>query len=407
MRARGAHTLWMESDVPRLLGKFESGALLRPSASVPNIVDLAQALWSSMDVEAGELTPAARTIRSNIGETEHLVFILADGLGMELLEAMPAAPFLWSHLEGTLNTVFPSTTAVALTSLATAAWPAVHGIVGHWMQFPGTGPVTVLAGTTRSDGRPLTDAGGRLYLRPSLAGEVTRQSLALMPAGIAGSAYSAYATADPRFGYRSLNEAVDLAIEFIEAATGPTYTYLYVSRIDDTVHELGSARLEAVGAVRDLDRVIERLAAAIGDRARIVLTADHGHLTVRPAARRVLRGSERIASMFSAPPTGDARIVSFHLEPERLDEFAEYFLDQLGAYFCLLTPDELESLQLLGPGEMAAETKQRLGDIVAISLGDDTLEFRSRGARPEPRLAWPSHHSGLTAAEMRVPLLIL
>ena len=84
----------------------------------------------------------------------------------------------------------------------------------------------------------------------SVANEVPRQTLALLPAGIAGSAYSAYAAGDPRMGFRSLNEAVDLAIQFIEAAAGPTYTYLYVSRIDDTVHELGPARLEAVGAVR-------------------------------------------------------------------------------------------------------------------------------------------------------------
>jgi predicted AlkP superfamily pyrophosphatase or phosphodiesterase len=400
----------MESDVPRLLGKFESGALLRPSADVPNVVDLAQALWTAAGVEVGELTMAARRIRSDIDDPLHLVFVLADGLGMELLEAMPAATFLWSHLEGALNTVFPSTTAVALTTFATATWPAAHGIVGHWMQVPGVGSVTVLSGTTRSEGRPLASGDGgleSLFLRRSMVSEVPRQALALLPAGIAGSAYSAYAAGDPRMGYRSLNEAADLAIQFIEAATGPTYTYLYVSRIDDTVHELGPARLEAVGAVRDLDRVIERLAVAVGERARIVLTADHGHLAVRPAARRVLRGGDEMAAMFRAPPAGDARTVSFHLQPGRLEKFVERFLDQFGAYFCLVTPEEIETLQLLSPGEVEAETKRRLGDVVAISLADDTFEFRQRGARPDPRLAWPSHHSGLTAAEMRVPLLIL
>lgn len=396
----------MESDVGRLLGKFESGALVRPSAAVPNIVDLARALWRATGIELDDLTPAARAIGSRIGEPRHLVFVLADGLGMELLEAMPAARFLWSRLEGTLNTVFPSTTAVALTTFATGAWPATHGIVGHWMQLPDAGLIGVLAGTTRSEGRALTGTDG-LFLQPSLAHEVTRQSLALLPLGIAGSAYSVYAAGDQRLGYRSLNEAVDLAIEFIEAATGPTYTYLYVSRIDDTVHELGPARLEAVAAVRDLDRVIERLAIALDGRARIVLTADHGHLAVRPAARRVIRGGSDLAEAFRAPPTGDARMISFHLQPDTIESFGARFLDQLGASFCLLTPDEVEALGLLGPGAVAAETKERLGDAIAISLADDTLEFRPRGARPDPRLAWPSHHSGLTAAEMRVPLLIL
>jgi len=396
----------MESDVDRLLAKFDSGALLRPSAAVPNLVDLARALWSASGVEVGGLTPAAEAMRRRIGDHDHLVFVLADGLGMQLLEAMPAATFLWSHLEGALSTVFPSTTAVALTSLATGSWPARHGIVGHWLQLPEAGGVTVLSLTNRSEGRPLSAADG-VFLTPAVASHVPREALALLPSGIVNSAYSAYATGAKRAGYRSLNEAVDLAIQFIEAARTPTYTYLYLSRIDDTAHEVGAARLEVVGAIRDLDRAMQRLALALGDRARVVLTADHGHLPVRPVARRVIRGGDDLGSMFRAPPTGDARTVMFHLQPGTLEDFAAAFRERLGAYFCLLTPDEVAALALLGPGEVAPETSQRLGDAVAISLADDTLEFRPRGGRPDPRLAWPSHHSGLTAAEMRVPLLVI
>ena len=400
----------MDSDAGRLLAKFDGGALLRPSADVPNVVDLASALWSAAGVEPGELTPAAEAIRARIGGRDHLVFVLADGLGMQLLEAMPAATFLWSHLQGTLNTVFPSTTAVALTTFATAKWPVSHGIVGHWLQLQEAGAITVLSGTGRSGGRPLPETSvtlSSLFLAPSLALRVARPALSLLPSGIVASAYSAYATSETRVGYRSLNEAVDLAVQFIEAATESSYTYLYVSRIDDTAHELGPARLEVAGAVRDLDRALERMARALRGRARIVLAADHGHLAVRPAARRVIRGGDDLASMFRAPPTGDARVVSFHLQPGSAEQFARRFREQFGAYFCLLTPDEVESLELLGPGGLAAETRYRLGDLIAISLADDTLEFRATGARPDPRLAWPSHHSGLTAAEMRVPLLIV
>lgn len=399
----------MESDVPRLLAKFDSGALRRPDASRPNVVDLAAAIWSAAGVPDLDLTPAARAIEAQLAGPAHLVFVLADGLGMQLLEAMPAARFLWSHLDGALDTVFPSTTAVALTTFATAAWPAAHGVVGHYVHLEGVGAVTPLTGATRSEGRPVAEANGdgRLFLAPSLASKVSRASLAVLPAAILNSPFTAYATTANRAGYRSLNEAVGLAVEFIEAARAPTFTYIYISRIDETVHEVGPLRLEAVGAVRDLDRVLDRLATAVGARTRIVLTADHGHLAVRPVSRRVIRGADDLATMLAAPPTGDARTVFFHLRPGTLDAFAERFRERFGVAYCLLTPDEVESLRLLGPGDLAPETRHRLGDAVAISFGDDTLEVRPKGGLADRRTAWPSHHSGLTAAEVRVPLVII
>ncbi|MEZ4554370.1 MAG: alkaline phosphatase family protein [Dehalococcoidia bacterium] len=399
----------MDSDVPRLLAKFESGALRRPDPARPNVVDLASAVWSVAGVPGLERTPAARAIEAQLAGRDHLIFVLADGLGQQLLESMPSAGFLWTHLNGTLDTVFPSTTAVALTTFATAAWPATHGVVGHYVHLDGVGAVAPLHGSTRSDGHPVPEANGdgRLFLAPSLAPKVPRPALSLLPAAVVNSPFTAYATAAPRAGYRSLTEAVDLAIEFIDAAREPSFTYLYVSRIDETVHELGPLRLEVVGAVGDLARALERLAAAVGGRARIVLSADHGHLVVRPSSRRVIRGADALAGMLAGAPTGDARTVFFHLQPGALDAFADRFRERFGVAYCLLTPDEVDELRLLGPAPLPAETKRRLGDLVAISFGDDTLEVRPKGAPADRRLAWPSHHSGLTAAEVRVPLVIV
>lgn len=110
----------MPEDTDRLLAKFESGALLRP-AVVPSLVDLAAACWTAAGVEGLPLTPAATGFAARIGTSRHLVLVIADGLGLDILEAMPAASFLWQRLTATLHTVFPSTTAVALTSLYTAA----------------------------------------------------------------------------------------------------------------------------------------------------------------------------------------------------------------------------------------------------------------------------------------------
>lgn len=400
----------MPSDVDRLLAKFESGALLRPAVA-PSLVDLAAAFWTAAGVPQLTLTTAAAGFRERIGDPQHLVLVIADGLGFDILEAMPAASFLWQRLAATLHTVFPSTTAVALTSLYTAAWPAAHGITGHWMQLRGTGAITVPPLTTRSDRRPLAALGvatDQVFPLPSLLGRVPRERLLLMPSAIAGSGTSTFAAGGaPLRGYRSLAEACDMAVAFADQATGPTCCILYTPRVDDAAHEHGPAHLEVVGAVRSLDEQVARLAAALEGRARIVVTADHGHLPVPPGGRRVLRGDDEVGQSLRAAPAGDARVLNFFVQPDAAEAFVTAFRARFGEQFALLTPDEVETLALLGPGPLAPLTRERLGDFVAVALGADVLEYRPVGARADHRLALRSHHSGLTASELRIPFVLV
>ena len=400
----------MPSDVDRLRAKFDSGALVRPGTA-PSLVDLAGAFWAAAGVADLELTSAATGFRERIGDARHLVLVIADGLGFDVLEGMPAASFLWQRLAATLQTVFPSTTAVALTSLYTAAWPATHAITGHWMQLPSVGAITVLPFTARYNQRPLAGPDIRaesVFPVPSLLARVPRERLLLLPATIAGSSTSAYFGGNAaRVAYRSLAEACDVVAAFIADAGGPTCSVLYTARIDDAAHEHGPAHLEVVGAVRALDEQMARLAGMLDGRGRIVVTADHGHLAVPPGGRRVLRGDDELGRALRAPPTGDARTLGFFVQAGAAEEFAKGFRARFGEQFVLLTADEVEALALLGPGPLPPVTRERLGDFWAVALGADVLEYRATGARPDRRLALRSHHSGLTAAELHVPFVLV
>ena len=55
-------------------------------------------------------------------------------------------------------------------------------------------------------------------------------------------------------------------------------------------------------------------------------------------------------------------------------------------------------------------TLSRVGTVTGTGLHLGvrcTLEFRPAGGRADPRLSLRSHHSGLTAAEMRVPFVVI
>ncbi len=120
-------------DLTRVRNWLEEGVLLHPQDDSRTIVDLVRAILSVTGVDDALEERAPVELTATLGDREHLVFILIDGLGVDLLERCAPKGFLAGHRVAELRSVFPSTTAAALTSLATAEYPARHGIPGWWI----------------------------------------------------------------------------------------------------------------------------------------------------------------------------------------------------------------------------------------------------------------------------------
>lgn len=398
------------TDAARLLGKFERGEFLRPSADVPNIVDLGRALAWLAGAEGIESTPGRQRMAEMIGAADHLVFVLADGLGMDLLETLPPTAFLRARLAQVLRTVFPSTTAVALTSLATGEWPAQHGVTGWWTHLPEVGAAgALLPFVARRGGRSLTHLGvtaAQAFRLPSVLGRLARDTLAMFPAAIVDSISSTYFSGGrARRGYRTLADAADIVVARVGAADPPTYTYLYIPQLDTESHRHGVTHPRVRAALLDLDRQMERMAEAFDGRARIVLTSDHGFLDTPPEARHPVRPSADLLASLRFPPSGDARVLYFHVDDGAGEQLRQSFKGRYGDRFFLISAEEAGRAGLFGPGPLSPETSSRVGDFIAISSGVDVIDY-VRASGTGRVISSNSHHSGLTPAEMRVPLVL-
>lgn len=398
-------------DVNDLLAAFERGALLRPSREAMNLVDLARAVALSAGGEDVPTSPGAEKLAALVDPGRHLVLVLADGLGMNVLGLLPDSAFLPRHVAASLRTVFPSTTAVALTSLATAQWPAQHGVVGWWTHLPEIGTAaTILQFATRSDHRPLSELGIsplQAFPAPSAFAGLRHDVLALFPERIAQGPYTDYFSGGRAvMGYRSLPEAVDIAVERVRRAEAPTFTYLYTHRIDETAHTYGVARPELRAALADLDREMERLAEGVAGKGRMALTADHGFLDSGEGRRHEIKAYDPLLGLLQHPPSGDARVVYLHAKSEAHAQIRGYFLHRFGPRFAVLTLEEAEALRLFGPERLSEGVRGRMGDLVAISLGADALEYRAAGGNGRVMLE-ASQHSGLSPQEMLIPLVVV
>ena len=397
------------TDADKLEREFRAGRLVRPSADRLNVVDLGNALAAAAGAPVRDLTQGAETIAEMLGPAEHLVFVAADGFGMALVNALDADSFPKRHLAATLSTVFPSTTASAFASIATGEWPARHAAVGWYTYVPAARAVTTIIPFVRSiDERPLADLGVALdeaFPVPSRLNDITAPGLFLLPSELVDTTFSRYLGGDtPRAGYESLEQAVE-RISVRARESGLTFTHLYIPDVDHSGHENGFSHPRTLQAAAELGRTLQALSDAVAGRARIVVTSDHGGLDARPDETHVVAPSDPLMTHLEREPSGDSRVAYLNVRQGEERTFADAFRQRLGNRFLLLTTDEAVEMELLGPGPLSDETRRRLGSHVAVSTGADILlyDWPSRSADDPP---FPGHHSGLTPAEMLVPLLI-
>lgn len=392
------------SDVPRLLEAFATGRLQRPSADVPNTVDLARAIASLCGVPDLELTSGAKAISERIGTHDHIVLVLVDGLGMNLIEREMPDGFFGSHVAMELQSVVPSSTAPALTSIATGLWPAAHAVPGWYTYLPDPGiTATILPFIERYSKKSARKHGAtpqNAFPAEPLPLRMTRDQLRVMPKRLDGSLYSRYSSGEaPGIGYTSLRTAVADTCAYIEHADGPTYTYLYTSFVDTAEHKRGTDSKAVRRALKLVQTRIEMLAEKLVGRARIIVTADHGQIDIVPTNQTVLANDDPLLDLLLIPPTCEPRIPAFHVREGQHAAFEQQFRERFAEQFALLAIDELNELQLFGPVPLSLETRRRLGDYVGVAIGLYALLYR-------PEHPMIGFHGGLQRDEMRIPLII-
>jgi len=396
-------------DLDRLLAAFNADDLCRPDASQPNFIDLVRAVAAIGGVQDLPYSPNVDAIGDRIGQPEHLVFVLVDGLGSHHFEELADDSWLRTHLSSDIQSVFPPTTGAAVTSMATGLWPAEHGAVGWWTYLTQIRETAcILPFVRHRDGTPLLDAGiipDDAFGSAPIMGRMSWDTAVSQPASIIDSAYSTWFGDGARtIPYDRYGEAAEAIAARIRDAERPTFTYWYTPAVDHQSHENGAASTEARTALTEVDEGLAYLADELtGLDARIVVTADHGH---RDAGSRFpIEGDDPLCAFLRTPPSGDMRIGFYHLQDGARLPFSHEFHDRFGEHFALITTQQLDDLRLLGPDPLAPETRRRVGDFTSLALDDSVMRYTG-GSDGDHFMHQRSHHSGLSHREMTIPLVI-
>ncbi|MDO4607198.1 MAG: alkaline phosphatase family protein [Bowdeniella nasicola] len=321
------------------------------------------------------------------------VVVLIDGMGYHQLDARRGhIPFLRRRLDRSARTVFPSTTACAITSLATGRSPGETGMVGYTVRDPHSGQRVQMLHFNNGElsvehwqvEAPITervDHGGGIC--------------SVGPRKFSGTGLTLAAWRGIREVFAEhFSARVDSTIA--ELNRGTRLVYLYWSDLDHTGHHYGWQSEAWTSEIEHVDANLAELARRLPADTALIITADHGMVDVhaRSDIREVtLPGLEMTA--------GEGRLLQFFFTDDDAAGHAQERLAQWAdGRAVILSRAEQEARM----GPVSDHVRARLGNFAVAALGDWGV-FDSQWATPG-QLSMVGEHGSITPEECDIPLIL-
>jgi hypothetical protein len=333
--------------------------------------------------------------RIGLGQVQHAVICLVDGLGwQQLIEYPVQAPTLTAGGGPVLTTVFPSTTPTALASLGTGLLPGAHGLVGAMFWVPEFEQVLAPL-RWKADPHPVA-----VQPEATVFERAAEQGVRVTSIGPAAYRNSGLTRAALRGGqYRDAPDAASRVRELISCTdgSGTSLTYIYWRDLDRTGHEHGVGSQRWLAELQRVDRLVDRLVDALPANGVLVVTADHGMVN---CPTRVDIDHEPALSAGVRILAGEPRARMVYVEPGQASQVAHRWRQSLDGLAVVMTREEVVEEGLVGPAQ--DWVAERIGDVVAIA-SDDVALVSAVDPRASSLLG---QHGGSAAAEMLIPCMV-
>jgi predicted AlkP superfamily pyrophosphatase or phosphodiesterase len=296
-----------------------------------------------------------------------------------------------------LTSHFPSTTVTNLTSLGTGELPGVHGMLGYTVRVPNSGTPGRLLNPLKWDDRvdPLFwQKVPTLFERAMLHG-ITVTNIA--EKRYEGSAFTQAALRGAHYvGANRRSEMVDAAV--IALAEPNSFAYLYVNGLDHAGHNDGVGSEKWMLALGEVAELITALVARLPKNTDLYITADHGMVNV---GEKIILGTDNNLLENITLVGGEPRARHMYVADGALEETVSQWREVLGERAAIYSRDEVIANELFG-AEVSADSRDRMGDFIAIANGEAIL---IDPARVPQESAMVGHHGGVTELELAIPLL--
>ena len=363
---------------------------MRPEISAPDysgacVNNIVPALIQHKEIGEG-------WIPDEVLASKQVVLLVLDGLGYEqYCRYKQILPSLDEFTEKAISTVFPTTTATALTSITTGSTPGEHGVVGYKIRV-GTQTLNILRWTTEGGSalkeidpiqfQPIVPFNGEC---PTVVSPALFADSGFTDAHLRHTNYTGYWIAS------------SIATEVGEALRrGDPFVYAYYDGLDKIGHIKGLG-LHYEAELRQIDHIVRSVVEVLPKGAALVITADHGMVHTGDNLTEISPNVLNYVTGIS----GEARFVWLHANENQIEDLLATATDAHGDIAWVFTAKEILEQGWFGK-DVTEIARGRIGQIALVVHEETGLVPDLKSA---PKLN--ARHGSITDEERVVPLLAL
>ncbi len=350
----------------------------------PNIVDLSKEIFKEVVQNKLKIDTRFSLLSDDVHVADTINFILADGLGYENLKSTDS--YLNKNVTRSINTTFPSSTNVALSSIAFMKNPIEHGLIGYYMYDKSQyGLINALNWNEDNKNLLLSDHFKKQNSIWKIFKENKIYASNFQPRNLVGTPLSdCLYDLSSTIPYDDEQNLLELLSE--STILENKFNFIYYPLIDVTAHIFGVNSEEWQIEIAKFEKLVYEISNISNKKTKTVISADHGLTNIDAECRHHLNYGEDLQIY------GDQRSVYINGSQESV---LETFSKVPGV---LLEQHELSYL-----------------------LGDPTNEFM-QSIYPDfcflvedKNIIYPKHlsaklkgyHGGLSKEELKIPIIEL
>jgi predicted AlkP superfamily pyrophosphatase or phosphodiesterase len=352
----------------------------------PNILQLSKEVFNNVIRDESKIENNENLLSSKIKEAETINFILADGLGYKNLMSLDTS--LKDNINKVINTTFPSSTNVALTTFAMMSHPVDHGIIGYYMyDRKNYGLINALNWNNENQNLLRDDHFKNQQSIWKKFKTFKTHVSNFQPENLVGSSLSNFLyEKSSTVPYKTLDNLIEMLSEasFLENR----FNFIYYPNIDISGHIFGVYSTEWELEIKKFERAVERISLASNKKTTTIISADHGLCNIPLENRHNLSYENSIRiygdqrSVYINGTESEVQKVFANIPGEllRRSDLKYLLKEPSNSYIETLYPDYcfvLEQNHIIYPKHLQAELKGYHGGLTEEELKIPIIEIHN------------------------------